>query len=144
VAQLRQHSVQLEALQTRVVVISFGSALGAQAWLKETGAPFTFLLDPDRTAYRAYGLEHSLARSWGPRVWLRYAQLLLAGRQWRGIQGDSGQLGGDIVVDSSGVIRFVYRSHDPTDRPSIRQLLTTLSNCSATNRRVGIEHGLPQ
>jgi hypothetical protein len=70
--------------------------------------------------------------------------LLLAGRQWRGIQGDSGQLGGDIVVDSSGVIRFVYRSHDPTDRPSIRQLLTTLSNCSATNRKVGIEHGLPQ
>ena len=137
-----QHSIEFESLNARIGVISFGLASQARSWLEETGAPFTLLLDPERTAYRAYGLEHSLPRSWGMKVWFRYAQLLLAGRQWRGIQGDSGQLGGDFIVDSSGVIRFVYRSHDPTDRSSIRQLLTTLSNCSATNRKVGIEHGL--
>ena len=132
--QLRQHNVQLEALRAQVTVISFGPAPGAQAWLKETGASFTLLLDPDRAAYRAYDLEHSLVRSWGPRVWLRYAQLLLAGRAWRGIQGDSGQLGGDIVVDSSGLIRFVYRSHDPADRPSVSELLAILANCSTAHR----------
>ncbi len=44
----------------------------------------------------------------------------------RGIQGDSGQLGGDIIVDSNGRIRFVYRSHDPTDRPDIEALMTAL------------------
>ena len=123
-------------MQTRVVVVSFGSIVGAQAWLEETGAPFTFLLDPDRAAYRAYGLEHSVARAWGLKVWGRYAQLMLAGRKWRGIQGDSGQLGGDFIVDTDGVIRWAYRSHDPTDRPPIHQLLTTLSNCSVTNRKV--------
>src|SRR3989338_2567550 len=117
------------------MVISFGPMPGAQAWLKETGASFTLLLDPDRAAYRAYDLEHSLVRSWGPRVWLRYAQLLLAGRAWRGIQGDSGQLGGDIVVDSGGIIRFVHRSHDPTDRPAVRQLLTELKSAASAKSR---------
>jgi len=133
--QLRQHNVQLEALRAQVMVISFGPMPGAQAWLKETGASFTLLLDPDRAAYRAYDLEHSLVRSWGPGVWLRYAQLLLAGRRWRGIQGDSGQLGGDIVVDSSGIIRFVHRSHDPTDRPAVRQLLTELKSAASAKSR---------
>ena len=116
----------MEALQARVVVISFGSTFGAQAWLDEIDARFTLLLDPERKAYRAYGLEHSLARSWSPKVWLAYARLMLSGRKWRGIQGDSGQLGGDFIVDSNGVIRFAYRSDDPTDRPSMSQLLATL------------------
>ena len=139
-AQLRHRVAELEAMQTRVVVVSFGSTMGAKAWLLETGAPFTFLLDPDRAAYRAYGLEHSLARSWGLNVWWRYAQLLLAGRKWRGTQGDSGQLGGDFIVDPAGVIRLAYRSHDPTDRPPMSRLLTVLSNCSATNRKAGTAH----
>ncbi len=130
---------ELEAMQTRVVVVSFGSTVGAQTWLNETDTPFMFLLDPDRVAYRAYGLEHSLARAWGLRAWLRYAQLLLAGRKWRGIQGDSGQLGGDFIVDPDGIIRLAYRSHDPTDRPPISRLLTVLSNCSTTNRRADSE-----
>ena len=56
----------------------------------------------------------------------RYARLLAAGRKWRGIQGDSTQLGGDFIVDASGIVRLAYRSHDPTDRPSAEQLLAIL------------------
>ena len=127
-AQLCQYSAELQALKTQVVVISFGSNFGAQAWLNETEARFALLLDPSRAAYSAYGLEYSLARSWSPRVWLEYARLMISGRKWRGIQGDSGQLGGDFIVDSSGVVRFAYRSDDPTDRPSISQLLAALED----------------
>lgn len=127
-AQLRQYSAELKALQAQVVVISFGSTFGAQAWLDEVEARFTILLDPSRAAYTAYGLEYSLARSWSIKVWLEYARLMLSGRKWRGIQGDSGQLGGDFVVDSNGVIRFAHRSDDPTDRPSISQLLVALED----------------
>ena len=128
-----QHSIEFESLNARIGVISFGLASQARSWLEETGAPFTLLLDPERTAYRAYGLEHSLPRSWGMKVWFRYAQLLLAGRQWRGIQGDSGQLGGDFVVDTAGVIRLAYRSHDPADRPPMSQLLMTIRQLGHTH-----------
>ena len=132
-AQLCQHSIEFESLNARIGVISFGLASQARSWLEETGAPFTLLLDPERTAYRAYGLEHSLPRSWGMKVWFRYAQLLLAGRQWRGIQGDSGQLGGDFIVDPPGIIRLAYRSHNPTDRPPMSQLLMTIRQLGHTH-----------
>jgi len=56
----------------------------------------------------------------------RYFQLLTTGRKWRGIQGDSAQLGGDFIVDTKGNIRLAYRSHDPTDRPAIADLMNLL------------------
>jgi hypothetical protein len=123
---LRQNIERIHSLDTQVVAISFGSPQLARAWVEETGAPFPLLLDPNRTAYRAYGLEHSLIRSWGPKTFLTYARLMLSGRRWRGIQGDSGQLGGDFIVDRQGLVRLAYRSHDPSDRPTIGQILKRL------------------
>lgn len=125
-AQLRQHAAEFEALNVRLVVVSFGLAHQARAWLEETGSPFTLLLDPERAAYRAYGLQRSLLRSWEPKVWLEYARLLVAGRRWRGIQGDSGQLGGDFIIDRKGIVRLAHPSRDPTDRPSVAELLGAL------------------
>lgn len=84
------------------------------------------LIDEPRLAYRAFGLERSWWRSWQPKTVWRYVQLLLSGRRWRGIQGDSAQLGGDFVIDRQGVVRLAYRSDDPTDRPSVDLLLAVL------------------
>ena len=125
-AQLRQHTSDLEALKTNVVIISFGSPYNARLWEKETQSQFTLLLDPERNAYRAYGLERSMLRSWGLNTFLTYSRLLLNGRKWRGIQGDSGQLGGDFIVNANGIIRLAYYSRDPSDRPSVSYLLDIL------------------
>ena len=125
-AQLRQFKAELEAHKTRVTLISFGTTELAQVWIQETRASFQFLLDPERKAYQAYGIGYSLGRSWSPKVWLEYARLIAKGRKWRGIQGDSGQMGGDFIVDRDGVLRLAYRSQDPTDRPAVDYLLRTL------------------
>ncbi|NQS91513.1 MAG: redoxin domain-containing protein [Chloroflexi bacterium] len=109
-----------------MIIISFGTYPAVQAWLKETCASFQVLLDPERVVYRAYGLERSFLRSWGPKTIWRYVRLLAGGRKWRGIQGDSAQLGGDFIVDSKGILRLDYRSDDPTDRPSVESLLNQL------------------
>ena len=122
-AQLRQSITEFESRDTRVVLVSFGTNKLAQAWMGETKSDFDFLLDPDRKAYQAYGLQRSLFRSWKPKIWLEYARLLSQGRKWRGIQGDSGQLGGDFVIDQSGIIRLAYRSYDPADRPAVSDLI---------------------
>lgn len=125
-AQLCQYAAAFQAANTRIVLVSFGAAYQARAWQAETGACFTLLLDPERAAYRAYALERSMLRAWQPKVWFEYARLMLGGKAWRGIQGDSAQLGGDFIVDPQGIIRFAHRSHDPTDRPSAVSLLTLL------------------
>ena len=124
--QLRQSSAMIEKLNTRVAIISFGTLPRAKAWLQETAVTFEFFLDPGRKAYQAFGLERSLTSSWGPKVWFTYARLLLSGRRWRGIQGDSAQLGGDFIVDKTGIVRLAYRSQDPMDRPLINKLITLL------------------
>ena len=127
-AQLCQQQKVLEKLDNQVVIVTFGTFPAAQAWLEETCSPFRLLLDPERKAYRAFGLERSLLRSWNPRTIWRYVRLLVSGRRWRGIQGDSSQLGADFVVDASGIVRLAYYSHDPTDRPDVEELLTLLAN----------------
>ncbi len=125
-AQLRQYAGVFKQSNTQVLIISFGTDYWARLWLQETGSPFPLLLDPQRSLYRAYSLERSLLRSWNLRTIGFYARALLSGSAWRGIQGDSSQLGGDFVVDADGLIRLAYRSHDPTDRPSVRELLSVL------------------
>ena len=125
-AQLCQHQEELDQLDVEVLIISFGTLPAAERWLEETCSPFRLLLDPERTVYQAYGMERSLARSWNLRTIWRYVRLLTSGRRWRGIQGDSAQLGGDFVVDAEGIIRLAHRSHDPTDRPDVDDLLSDL------------------
>lgn len=121
-AQLCQHIEDVEQLNGKVIIVTFGSLLGAQTWLEETCSSFSLLMDPQREVYQAYGLERSLLRSWDLKTIWTYVKLLASGRKWRGIQGDSSQLGGDFILDSNLIIRLVYRSHDPTDRPSVTTL----------------------
>ena len=134
-AQLCQHQEELDRLNVEVLIISFGTLPAAERWLEETCNPFRLLLDPERTVYEAYGLERSLARSWNLRTIRRYVQLLTSGRRWRGIQGDSAQLGGDFVVDADGIVQIAYRSHDPTDRPDVDDLLSIMQQ--RDNQRKG-------
>lgn len=131
-AQLCQQQTELASLNAQVLIVSFGTLPAAQAWLEETCSPFDLLLDPERQVYGAYGLEHSLLRSWNLKTVWRYVQLLTSGRRWRGIQGDSAQLGGDFVVDADGLVRLAYRSHDPTDRPPVGDLLALLRQLAST------------
>ena len=125
-AQVVLHKYAFESLKTNVVTISFGTPHWAQVWLEETQSPFPLILDRERAAYQAYGLERSLLRSWGWQTLSYYARALMSGEQWQGIRGDSGQLGGDFIVDSKGIVRLAYPSRNPTDRPLVEDLLSVL------------------
>ena len=126
-AQLCQHQDDFARLETEVLLVSFGAEAVASVWLEEKCPAFQLLLDPERNLYRAYGTERSLLRSWNLRTLWRYVQLMSHGRRWRGIQGDSTQLGGDFVIDRAGKVRLAHRSHDPTDRPSAESLLEQIA-----------------
>ena len=127
-AQLCRHLGELERLNVRVLILSFGTLPAARAWLEETCSPFELLLDPERRVYEAYGLVRSVVRSWNLRTLWRYVRLLASGRRWRGIQGDSAQLGADLIVDPDGILRLAHYSYDPTDRPAADTLLVALTD----------------
>lgn len=125
-AQLRSHYDQIKALNSEVVVVSFETGYWLQVWRAEMEVPFPLLLDPDRQAYRAYGLERSLLRSWGPKNLWYYTRARLQGRRLQTTGGDTAQLGGDFIIDAAGIVRLAHRSQEPTDRPPVAKLLAAL------------------
>ncbi len=125
------HQQKFAELNTRVFVISFGTLPAVQQWMSETCADFTVLLDRERTVYMAYGLERSRLRSFSPRTLWLYATRHLRGQQMHSSHGDdTSQLGGDFIVDKNGILRLVYPSRDPIDRPPVESLLDTLRQLS--------------
>src|SRR5262245_4684629 len=96
--------------------------------------PFPVVGDPERAAYRAFGLERT---SWGrllrPGVVLRYLGLIFRG--WLPRRPRSGedvlQLGGDFVLNGEGRMVYAYRSAEPTQRPSIETLLQAVRDAGA-------------
>ena len=124
--QVASRQQEFEALNTNVVTVSFGMDYWAKMWLQETQSPFPFLIDPERDAYHAYGLQSSIMRSWMPQNLWYYAKATLQGREKFGKRGDPHQLGGDFIIDSQGIVRLAHPSKEPTDRPDVNQLLIVL------------------
>lgn len=93
----------------------------------EVCGTFTVLLDRDRVAYQVYGLEQSRLRSYHPRVvWIYIKRWFQRGEFYDSHGDDTSQLGGDFIVDQNGILRLVHPSHNPTDRPSVDELLKIL------------------
>ena len=87
--------------------------------------------DPERGAYRAFGLERTgWLTFFRPRVQWKYLRGMLRGygvkRPYAG--EDVRQLGGDFVLDRAGRIAFAYPSADPTDRPVVADIIRAVSS----------------
>ena len=115
-----------DELDVRVAVISFAPPASLEAYRERFGLGDAVLLsDEERAAYAAFGFDRaSVARAYlDPRVWWRYARLLLRGRRLERPEEDTLQLGGDVLVGPGGRVAWVHRSRGPEDRPSLAQLL---------------------
>ncbi len=125
-AQLCRRADRFSRLGTRVILLTFCEAPVVRAYLDEMRLPFDLLLDPERTAYKGYGLERSYLRSRPPRLLWRYLRHFVATRRITRSVGDPDQLGGDFVVDARGVVRMTHPSHDPLDRPDVDRVIRIL------------------
>ena len=123
--EVRTFKDQLERGGIGILVVSFADPERLAVYQKLHQWPFTILADPERKAYRYFGL---------PRLpWYRvfslatirlYVRLLLKGRKLQDYgRDDYRQSGGDFLVDYTGRLAFAHRSHDPADRPPVKTLL---------------------
>lgn len=108
------------------MTITFGNEYWGKVWLNEMGVSFRLLLDQQRESYCAFGLERSFWGSWGPKVLWYYTKAYFQGRTGHDTGMDTKQLGGDFIVDKHGVVRWMYRSLDSTDRPSVETVFSKL------------------
>jgi peroxiredoxin len=124
--RLAEKHPRLREVETSVIVVSF-ERMDRVSWLQDRRKlPFTFVLDPRRKAYEAFGLGRaSLLRTYGyPEVVAFYARALFRGRvpNLHGRQ-DRRQLGGDFVIDRDGVIVFAHPERGPEDRADVLDLI---------------------
>ena len=111
---------------TSVALITFGDVQRLDTYSQNTDYAFPILIDPDRSAYRSYGLGRtSLRRVWGWRAARRYLELFRTEGvkpRW-GATDDTRQLGGDFVVDRDGQLSYGYWGAGPDDRPPVDELI---------------------
>jgi peroxiredoxin len=107
-----------------VAVVTQGNPAQTAELRRRYDAPLRFLADPDRKAYRAYGLERgSVVQVMGPRVMLKAAMAALGGNVGGRMVGDVFQMPGTFVIDREGALRFCHRNRDAADNPPNQTLL---------------------
>jgi hypothetical protein len=121
---LRQQQGEIDALNLRVVIVTFEKPFFVRAYLRETGLEWPILLDESRGLYAAYGMERgSAGKIFGWRSWWTYLKLVLRGRRIHRSSGDVYQLGGDVLIDPGGIVRWHHVGEDPADRPPAASIL---------------------
>jgi peroxiredoxin len=129
VVTLREDERSFLEAGANVVLIGHGTRQAADEFRTSKLVPFTFLLDPDRAAYRAYGLARAnILQVFGPSTALPFlkANLRSETRQ-RGLRGgDLMQMPGTFVVDS-GTVRYAHRNKHVADSPRNHEILGVLA-----------------
>lgn len=121
---MRQFEAELESLGIAVAVVTFQDGPVVDDYVRETALPWRVLTDPSRELYRSYAMHRG--RWWhifGPPAWWIYMKLLARGRRLRMATADVIQLGGNVLIDPEGIVRFHHVGNGPADRPAVGALL---------------------
>ena len=105
-AQLEPYQAEFERLGAGLVYIAAEKRNGhwkPANYLHDHPTAFPFLLDEDRAVTKAYGLYHAIAHDA-----FRIAHPAT------------------LVVDRSGVVRYIYRGDNQTDRAPVDEVLAAL------------------
>lgn len=109
------------------MVVTFEQPERARWHAQHVELPGPLLIDGQRRLYRHYGMAR--AAKWTvmqPAIWGQYLKYIWQGRRLRMPQDDIQQLGGDVLIDPQGIVRWTYRSKTPIDRPAIDALLSAV------------------
>lgn len=120
-AVLRDTQARFDEEGVRVAIVGMGRPEASARFRRRYDLPFPVLADPDRTAYRAYGLGEGPVLGW-PELTGGF-RLAMHGVLPGLRAGDARQLAGDFLIDRDGIVRYVRRSRRPADIPSPDALL---------------------
>lgn len=99
-AQLRQDYDKFHALNAEILVIGPEDAASFKKYWEENDLPFIGIPDPAHSVLKLYGQEVNLFRL--------------------------GRMPAMVIVDASGMVRFVHYGHSMSDIPENAEVLATL------------------
>ena len=99
----------------------------ALAYVEQTDLSWPLLLDTDRSLYRSYQMDRgSRWAIYGPASLWHYLTLIFQGRRLQRPGTDWRQLGGDVLIDPTGIVRLHFVSTSPHDRPDVDLILNAV------------------
>jgi peroxiredoxin Q/BCP len=99
-AQLRQDILEFENRQAKIIVLGPDDVQAFEAYFRENDLPFIGLPDPKASVLKLYGQEVNLFKL--------------------------GRMPAQVLVDKSGVARFVHYGHAMSDIPENQEILALL------------------
>lgn len=127
---MRQQGEELVRRGVRTLAITFGQADQASSVARSAGFHVPLLVDSSRSLYHAYGMFRGRWQDiLGPAAWWAYGRALARGHRPRSATDDIRQLGGDVLIDPTGIVRLVHVGRGPADRPSVDELVRVLRRC---------------
>jgi len=122
---LRVETAELVAAGARIVAVGQGEPERSAAVARRRGYPFPVLSDPERRAYRAYGLLEGIPAQlvhdfpWRPGDMESAETIFLRPRRGteRAVVDDPWQLPGEFVIDRAGTIVLAHRYQCCEDFP---------------------------
>ena len=109
-----------------VAAVAPGSPVQTKELCDSHRTPFRCLADPNREAYRAFGLDRGgITQLMRPDVVLKTMGSFLRGN-FGPPGGDVFQLGGSFVIGRDGVIKLAHAARDPSDLLSMESILSAL------------------
>lgn len=109
-AQLRQDYSQFVTRDVEVVVVGPEDAKGFTAYWQKESLPFTGLPDSKASVLKLYGQEVNLFKL--------------------------GRMPAQVLIDKSGVARFVHYGHDMSDIPSNQEILALADELNAEQNKI--------
>lgn len=124
VTALREAGARFREEGVRVAVVSMGTPEECARFRQKQRLNVPVLSDPERAAYRAYGLaEGTTGQVMGMPELVEGFKLVLRGLLPGRSRGNPRQLAGDFLIDRDGTLRYARRSRRASDLPSPDALL---------------------
>ena len=128
---MRRAFPDLQGAGLAVALVGMGTPEETAAFVRAVGAPFPILADPERAAFRAYGLiEAGAAQFLRPAAGKAIVGALLRGNRGGKPVGDVRQLGGAFVIDRRGTLHWAKPSAYAGDHAAPEELIEVVSRQS--------------
>ncbi len=140
-AQLASAKAEFEKRGVQIVFVGMGNPEEAREFRADRDLPFEILADPDRVAYRAFGLpEGRISQLAGPAVVGASVRAMKHGASVGKAVGNRRQLPGTYIIDQDGRFLFSKPAAHAGDVAEIETLLAALDASSRSKAELVSMH----
>lgn len=121
---MERHRPELEAVGLRLAAVGIGDPKHAQRYCGELAPGVTCFVNKTLEAYRAFGMrEGSALELIGPQALANAAGSFGRGARQGAATGNARMLGGVLLIDAGGVVRYARFEQHTGDHPAFAEIL---------------------